>query len=376
MLEIGFLGDTSFSGIFSETSIERNFHDCYKLRSQLLNNHYNVVNLEGPLTNKPISKKVGIGLRSLPSNLNTLTDLNVKVFNLANNHIMDSGPEGLNDTLSYLSNANLSYFGAGMNLDEASRYISLEKNGIKVAIIGVCHNEGIIAQENSPGIFGEKHISLIRTKIKEAQKSHDWVIVNYHGGEEFTYFPMPRRRKQLRTYLNWGADIIIAHHSHVVQGYEVLDEKTVFYSLGNFIFDIEPHYSHEGTDESVIINLRFTKTSYSFVPLFTCIERNSRKITEQVENHRFTPIDSYYKRNWLADCYRVFFPKPPSNDLNNQDQSTDINSRSLVDYIISPRSYVSVAKIMRARNTRPIFIGAIAWIILSRLNAFVKRQEN
>ena len=61
----------------------------------------------------------------------------------------------------------------------------------------------------------------------------------YHGGDEFFHVPMPYIRKQLKGYLDWGCDIVVAHHPHVVQGYEMLGKKAIFYSLGNFIFDTD-----------------------------------------------------------------------------------------------------------------------------------------
>lgn len=301
---MGFSGDVSFSGIFSNCS-RMDFMDP-DIISFFRGNDFNVFNVEGPLTSSPKIDKEGISLLSHTSHITVFKKFHGVIFNLANNHIMDAGVSGLEETLSLASMEDIKAFGSGLNLEEASRPIILEKEKVKVAMIAVCHREGPIAEDNSPGIFCETQQDAIRDVIKDCRRKHDWVVLNYHGGEEFTFVPMPSRRKKFIKYLDYGVDIIVAHHPHVVQGYEEIGEKTIFYSLGNFIFDIPDHLAFEGTNESVSLRILFEKENFSFEPLFTKIDRKTGNVKTLSDNYRFFEIKSnQYNSLWSEECKRV-----------------------------------------------------------------------
>nr|HPJ82058.1 CapA family protein [Saccharofermentans sp.] len=220
-----FTGDTSSSGIFdqivrSNTCLEdpivsSDIIDFFRLGDEV------IVNLEGPITDKPCSKTKGSCVSSSPAFARVLRALGVTVLNLANNHMTDCGIEGLADTLSIARDNGMYTVGAGADLDEASRPLVLERKGISVALIATTHFEGITATNNSPGVFcAEKDFSLARSIIADIKNRYDWVVMNYHGGEEYVHIPMPRRRRLMRRFLDLGVDVIICHHPHVVQGYE------------------------------------------------------------------------------------------------------------------------------------------------------------
>ena len=110
----------------------------------------------------------------------------------------------------------------------------------------------MIASKNTEGVFCDIYEDHIRSKIIKAKTKCDWLILNYHGGEEYTRYPMPKKRSKLKKYLNYGVDVIIGHHPHVVQGIEKIDNKFIFYSLGNFIFDIKQQRDKKYINDSVL----------------------------------------------------------------------------------------------------------------------------
>ncbi|MCC7575200.1 CapA family protein [Candidatus Woesearchaeota archaeon] len=303
-LSISFTGDISFSGIFAEESTV-DFLDP-QIITFLRNSDYNVFNIEGALTTCENIPKLGVSLTSHPSRVDMFRNFPGVIFNLANNHIMDAGAAGLKETRFIAQNLNIQTLGAGMNLDEASRPLVLEKDNIKVSLIAVCHPEGSLATAERPGIFCDKQEEKLLDIIGECKEKTDWVVLNYHGGEEFSYVPMPSRRRKFLKYLESGVDIIVAHHAHVVQGIEKKGGGMVFFSLGNFIFDIPGHLSFEGTEESVLIRIGFEKEKFTFEKIFTSINRETGVINILGNNTKFLEFEEpQYQGLWANECRRV-----------------------------------------------------------------------
>ena len=368
-MRMGFIGDTSFSGVFANADARE---DCWRELGEILRlNDYNIVNLEGPLTSSPSQKKTGISLQSDPSCGEVLHAIGTNVLNLANNHLMDCGSTGLEDTLTLAAKHRWQTFGAGHSLEEASRELVLAGQGKEIALLGVTHKEGMVAGDRSPGVFSDHPHQLVRSRLQDLKAKHDWVILNYHGGEEFTFLPMPRRRKLLQTYLEWGADIVVAHHSHVVQGFETHGNKAIFYSLGNFVFDIKPHHHREGTDASVILILEFGRNSFDFHPVFTHIDRFSGKVQQAPDDERFRQISDFgYHKEWHADCYRLWFGGRVSSLSASQQLQSPQHHQLLPSNwkrLLRCRTYRSIAKILTAQNTRPIAVGAAMGLLRRKL---------
>jgi poly-gamma-glutamate capsule biosynthesis protein CapA/YwtB (metallophosphatase superfamily) len=169
------------------------------------------------------------------TSISILNQLNIDAVTLANNHILDYGTHGLLDTFDTLKSKEIAYVGAGTNLKDAARYITLNKDGMKIAILNFCENEWSIAKEELPGA---NPMNLIDNsiQIREAKASHDKVIVIVHGGHEYYNLPSPRMQKQYRFYADQGADFVVGHHTHCISGYEVYNGVPIYYSLGNFLF--------------------------------------------------------------------------------------------------------------------------------------------
>lgn len=205
---------------------------------------YRLINLEAPITdNKPENKivKTGPNLRmSEDTVMPYLKQLKVNAVTLANNHILDYGAKGLSDTFRTLGQHKIDYVGAGKNLTEATKPLTIEKDGLRIAILNFCENEWSIAEEEKPGA-NPMDIIDNANQIKSAKTNHDKVICIIHGGHEYYHLPSPRMQKQYRFYVDNGADAIVGHHTHCIGGYEIYNEVPIIYSLGNFLFTIPNH---------------------------------------------------------------------------------------------------------------------------------------
>ena len=200
---------------------------------------YRIVNLEAPITeDNPKNKiiKTGPHLRMSSNTIMPyLHQLKIDAVTMANNHILDYGYKGVKDTFKELVDHKIKYIGAGNDLTEAKKPLSLHKDGMKIAILNFCENEWSIAEDDSPGANPMDVIDNTN-QIREAKASHDKVIVIVHGGHEYYNLPSPRMQKQYRFYADQGADIVVGHHTHCISGNEVYKGVPIYYSLGNFLF--------------------------------------------------------------------------------------------------------------------------------------------
>ena len=168
-----------------------------------------------------------------------------------------------------------------MNEQEASEPVYLDEAG-GIGLFGVSYmNECIPATDTEPGIFRWNNMDYIAERIAEVKKKCRWCIIVSHGGEEFADIPNPYTRDRYLKFLEMGADIVVAHHPHVPENYELFDNnKAIFYSLGNFIFDTDYQRAHPFTDVGILLKLILTENELSFEALGTKIVRGDERIEE------------------------------------------------------------------------------------------------
>ena len=167
---------------------------------------------------------------------------------------MDAGAKGMESTLAIAKAMGCQTVGAGMNVAEASSPVYLPEAG-GIGMIAVGYQPSCIpAKEAAPGCFDWGDFFRIEARIKEIKEKCRWCIVIVHGGEEFAAIPGPYTRERYMRYLDMGADIVVGHHPHVAENYELFDGgKAIFYSLGNFIFDTDNQRKHLYTDVGLLL---------------------------------------------------------------------------------------------------------------------------
>ncbi len=194
--------------------------------------------MECPLGDKeeflPI-KKAGPNLLCAENGIYFLKAMNTYAVTLANNHIGDYGDGALYNTLRLLDENNIKYVGAGANISEAYSAIRISKDEITISLLSVCENEFGIAEENKAGSTGYNPRRLMN-EIRAEKAASDFVIVVFHGGNEFNPLPSPDTTDRYRFICDMGADAVIAGHTHCPQGYEMYNGKPIIYSMGNFLF--------------------------------------------------------------------------------------------------------------------------------------------
>jgi poly-gamma-glutamate synthesis protein (capsule biosynthesis protein) len=195
-----------------------------------------MVNLESPVTTRGTPAVKPYIFRMHPRFLSALADAGIDVVNIANNHIMDYGVDGLLDTFLYLDSAGVHRVGAGRTSAEAHRPVLLKVRGIRVAFLGYYGGgEARGAGVFSPGV-ARRYPPQMAADIRSLRDSVDLIVVNLHWGTEKAAFPDPSQQGVARGLIDAGADLVIGHHPHVLQGIERYAGGVIAYSLGNFIF--------------------------------------------------------------------------------------------------------------------------------------------
>ena len=199
-----------------------------------------VGNLECPVTKiqKPVQKL--FIFRGEPEWLQALQRHGITHLNLANNHSIDQGREGLMDTKRNVSAAGMVPIGAGANMQEAAEPVLLASQPRNVWLVPSLR----LALENytylpdKPCVSQEPMDSLL-TRVHRLRKADSTavIIVSLHWGGEHTLQPARSQRWDAHQLIRAGADVLVCHHTHTLQTIEDFQGKKIYYSVGNFIFD-------------------------------------------------------------------------------------------------------------------------------------------
>ncbi len=303
-LDICFTGDLSFTGYYRGWDGGKILSDA--VQSFIAESDASVINLESPVTESADAQKEILVHRS-PASLLRFVDsvFPDPVISLANNHIMDYGSRGLTDTIQAIRKKGFPFIGAGKDIDEAVRPVVITADGISVGLLAVQYKEDMIAGKHSSGPAQDNHSKYIRAAIRELKKETDYVALVYHGGDEFLRMPLPYMRRRFRRFVSWGADVVVGHHPHVVEGYETYKGKQIFYSLGNFLFDTDYQRQQQGTDRGVLLRLTFQQDGISFTPLALQLDRTSGMLNEGEMDPFFVDLAAVdYASCWRAEAKR------------------------------------------------------------------------
>ena len=171
--------------------------------------------------------------------LHIMNEMGIDIVTLANNHILDFGPEGITDSIAALNEAGIKYVGAGEDLEEAKKLEIMEVGGRKIGFLGtsrVYMATSWAAGENHPGVFSTYDPTLPIEEIKKADELVDDLVVYVHWGVERETTPKDYQRVMGKQYIDAGADIVIGSHPHVLQPLEYYNDKPIMFSMGNFVF--------------------------------------------------------------------------------------------------------------------------------------------
>jgi len=253
----------------------------FALVAPLITGDIGFANLEGPLTDRGEIWPKGYNFRTPPRFASALLTGHVNVVSLANNHAMDYGTIGLQDTIEALNAAGVRHTGGGDGFAQAVTPAVFDVRGIRVAFVAcvLTPNEGSgfdvhawSAREREPGI-AVCDATLLRDAITAARKLADFVVVAVHAGDEYRNAPNATQRELADEALASGADVYLGAHAHVVQPVERRGNQLIAWGLGNFIFDLDAVDLANIPEPrvSLILNITLTKgrgvTSFDAVPV-------------------------------------------------------------------------------------------------------------
>ena len=273
-------------------------------------------NQEGPITDggDPLLGKIQLGSRHVRGDVRTAAvqaEAGFSAMTLANNHMMDFGPEGLADTMRLLDEHGIAYAGGGLNADEARKPCILESKGVKIAMLGyttVYPAAGYPAGPDTPGVATlkvdtaylpqENHfyqpasppiivgipdpaaMEGLVADIRSAKEAADLVVVQFHWGVAHQWGRISGYMKEMgRACIDAGADMIVGNHSHQLFGFEMYKGKLIAYCLNHFALEMWQNW--RGWADTVILkaeveNKQFTRLS--LVPIDIEKESHDPKI--------------------------------------------------------------------------------------------------
>ena len=200
-----------------------------------------VANLETPLIEKqtPILKSgsnFGVPSRAVHG----IKNAGINLLNLANNHILDHGEEGLLNTIQTLNRHNIRYIGAGRNINEASEPYFQTISNKNICILSYAEHEHSIATKYTAGANPLSIIDFSK-RIIQLRKECDFIILLYHGGKEYYFYPTPNQKELMEYFVDMGVNVIVCQHSHVPGAIQKYKNGVIIYGQGNFVFDPYPH---------------------------------------------------------------------------------------------------------------------------------------
>lgn len=225
-------------------------------------------NLESPISTRGIAvENKKFTLRAGPIAALALKSAGIRVVSLANNHTMDFGPLALEDTLARLDENTILYTGAGMDLDDARAPAIVKIKGKTLAFLSYSLTFPLefFASAGQPGT-APGYADFVKADIEKVRPAADLVVVSFHWGAELMTAAKDYQVELGRQAIDWGADLVLGHHPHVLQEIEIYRGRLIVYSLGNFVFGSESNR----TNTSMILLLTFrgnTLTRVEAVPI-------------------------------------------------------------------------------------------------------------
>jgi poly-gamma-glutamate capsule biosynthesis protein CapA/YwtB (metallophosphatase superfamily) len=237
---LAFAGDVHFAGR-AATLLRHPGASLASLRPYLAAADVAMVNLETAVTERGTPAPKQYRFRTPASAYTALSGAGIDVVTMANNHAVDYGAVGLDDTLAARRRSPVRVVGIGSSAADAYAPAVLTVRGRRVALLGASQLLDWTLQEHGatatrPGMAGARPIDRLLAAVRAARKRADIVVVYLHWGTERATCPDPAQQAAARAIVAAGADAVVGSHAHVVQGSGWLGRGFVAYGLGNFVW--------------------------------------------------------------------------------------------------------------------------------------------
>lgn len=192
-------------------------------------------NLEGPFARVARRQERTFCYRMSPELAKAIASAGIDVLTLANNHLMDCGRAGVLETLSALEAAGIAALGGGIDNRHAHQPVIRLAGDMRIGMLGYYWNQRCGAKANEPGCAVDSPEALAED-IGSLRPQVDRVVVTFHWGVPYLRQPSANDRAKARFAIDCGADVVVGHHPHIIQSFEIYRERPILYSVGNFTF--------------------------------------------------------------------------------------------------------------------------------------------
>lgn len=227
---------------------------------------------------------------------------------LAHNHILDTGIEGLVYTYDAFKKAGMDPF--GVKTTDKDKILVKNVNGIKVAILGYSYGfngiEATLSKEDYDYYLKDLTMEKVEAEIKQAEKIADLTVVMPQSGVEYNLEPTEEQQTTYRQMVDWGADIVFGGHPHVVEPTETItkdgEKKFIIYSMGNLLSNqryetLENYWTERGVIMAVDVQKNGDKT------VLTKVEAHPTWVSREPINRTFSGYQAYDYQVFLAEDY-------------------------------------------------------------------------
>lgn len=240
---IGFAGDVMIGRMVNEIIDKTGYEYPWGNLLPLLHaTDLNIVNLETTLTKETKVVPKVFNFKAAPDRIEILKNARIDAVNIANNHILDFGVQGMIDTIEQLDLAEIAHVGSGQGLQAAQKPAIFERNGLRIGIIGATDNEpDWAAEEFKPGVFyvNIENIKPLCDEVKKLRPKVDLLILTIHWGPNWREHPSQEFINAAHSLIDCGVDIIHGSSAHILQGIEIYKRRLIMYGTGDFVDDYQ-----------------------------------------------------------------------------------------------------------------------------------------
>jgi poly-gamma-glutamate synthesis protein (capsule biosynthesis protein) len=206
-------------------------HVFANVKDELADGDLRFCNLESPISATGPHKPHACVFRASPEAVAALADASFDIVSIANNHAMDARREGLRNTMTALAHNRIGFAGAAWDEGREPPSAMLRVNGLRLRFLAFTD-----IGRSDARVSPQDHAEAL-VHVQTARQRADLLLASVHWGMEYGRRPSEWQRRFAHALLEAGADIVLGHHPHVLQGVEAVDGKLICYSMGNFVFD-------------------------------------------------------------------------------------------------------------------------------------------
>jgi len=244
---------------------------------------YSILNAEAPITTieTPFDSEQRWCYNVSPKSVTAIARMGFDAVGLSNNHAMDRGGQGVNDTWTYLQENGLEPFGAGVNKIQAEKPLIVETPYGKVGVVALSNNWGNerIASDNLPGTIPLSKESIVHGYELARKAGAKWVVAFVHWGTNYSEVN-DNQRYWADLFAETGYVLVIGHGAHNLQSIEIVRGIPVVYSIGNIVFGTPGRFNSQFPGFGVLVTAELGRAGFEQL-IFICLQTDNERVSFQ-----------------------------------------------------------------------------------------------